>query len=161
MAYTIKELGEIIGRKPAMIYNYFNEDEEAKAFYYSHREKGKRGGFVYDDEVLERLKIKVGMSNGVVGSIIEKEEPNLTELTPPHSVRANEATENELNNLKIKYDELKEAYEKVESERQELLKQNGNLLLLLSQEKAEKQMLLPAPRKSIREKIRSLFKKEE
>ena len=161
MAYTIKELGEIIGRKPAMIYNYFNEDEEAKAFYYSHRKKGKRGGFVYDDEVLERLKIKVGVSNGVVGSITEKEEPNLTELTPPPIVRANEATENELNNLKIKYDELKTAFEKVESERQELLKQNGNLLLLLSQEKAEKQMLLPAPRKSIREKIRSLFKKEE
>lgn len=158
MGYTVKELGNIIGRKPAMIYNYFNED---RSFFYSHREMGSNGGYVYDDEVLERLKIKVGVSNGVVGSITEKEEPNIMELTPPHSVRANEARENELNDLKIKYDELKETYEKVESERQELLKQNGNLLLLLSQEKAEKQMLLPAPRKSIREKIRSLFKKEE
>lgn len=48
----------------------------------------------------------------------------------------------------------------LEEQINELLKQNGHLLLLLSQEKAEKQQLLPAPKKTFRERFRSLFSNE-
>lgn len=160
MGYTIKEISKIIGRKPAMIYNYFNENEESKSFYYSHREMGANGGYIYDDEALERLKIKVGVSNGVGGSILKNEEQIITEPTPPPSMELEKAKA-DLESIQRKYEELEAKLKEVEAERKQLLEQNGNLLLLLSQEKAEKQRLLPAPRKTIREKIRSLFKKEE
>lgn len=160
MGYTIKEMGKIIGRKPAMIYNYFNENEETKSFYYSHREMGANGGYIYDDEALERLKIKVGVSNGVAGGISQNEDGENLKHSPAHSVRADEELEKakaELEDIKGKYAELQAEFEKVEAERKELLEQNGNLLLLLSQEKAEKQKLLPPPHKSIGERIRSIF----
>ena len=162
MAYTIKELGEIIERKPAMIYNYFNEDEEAKAFYYSHREKGKRGGFVYDDEVLERLKIKVGVSNGVAGGEIKKEDeenPNITRPLPPKADEELESVKAELEDIKTKYADAQQTIVKLETELKEMRENNGNLLWLLTQEKLEKQKLLPQPRKTIGERIRGLFHK--
>lgn len=162
MAYTIKELGEIIGRKPAMIYNYFNEDEEAKTFYYSHRVKGSNGGFLYDDEVLERLKIKVGVSNGVAGGEIKKEDEENPNITRPLPLKANEELESvkaELEDVKTKYADAQQTIAKLETELKEMRENNGNLLWLLTQEKLEKQKLLPQPRKTIGERIRGLFHK--
>jgi len=162
MAYTIKELGEIIGRKPAMIYNYFNEDEEAKTFYYSHRIKGSNGGFLYDDEVLERLKIKVGVSNGVAGGEIKKEDEEVLNITRPLPPKADEELERvkaELEDVKTRYADAKQTIEKLETELKEMRENNGNLLWLLTQEKLEKQKLLPQPRKTIGERIRGLFHK--
>ena len=45
-----------------------------------------------------------------------------------------------------------------ETERLELLRQNGALILTLQQEKQEKMLLLPPPKKSFSEKVRSIFK---
>lgn len=157
MGYTVKELGKIIGRKPAMIYNYIKED---RSFFYSHREMGTNGSYLYDDEVLERLKIKVGVSNGVAGEIIEKENEISPQHTPAPSTESEEAIKkliSELEEVKSKYEEIKLKLEQVEAERKQLLEQNGNLLLLLSQEKAEKQKLLPPPHRSIGERIRGFF----
>ena len=162
MTYTIKELGEIIGRKPAMIYNYFNEDEEAKTFYYSHRIKGSNGGFLYDDEVLERLKIKVGVSNGVAGGEIKKEDeevPNITRPLPPKADEELERVKAELEDVKTKYADAQQTIVKLETELKEMRENNGNLLWLLTQEKLEKQKLLPQPRKTIGERIKGLFHK--
>ena len=157
MGYTVRELGEIIGRKPAMIYNYFNEDRD---FFYSHRQMGSNG-YIYDDEVLERLKLRIGVSNGVVEGNSKSKDEESPQPTSPVDVRENneafEAVKAELQELKNKYEELQARMEQVEAERKQLLEQNGHLLLLLSQEKAEKQLLLPPPRKTIGERIRSLF----
>lgn len=124
MGYTVKELGNIIGRKPAMIYNYFNED---RSFFYSHREMGSNGGYVYDDEVLERLKIKVGVSNGVGQDEKETEQQIITKLTPSLEVRANEELERvraELETIQKKYEELEARLKEVDTERKQLLEQN-------------------------------------
>ena len=67
--------------------------------------------------------------------------------------------ETKIDALEAEIKALKAQLEKAEEERAELIKQNGNLLLLLNQEKQEKQLLLPAPKKSIGERIRGLFKK--
>ena len=148
MGYTIKEIGKIIGRKPAMIYNYFNENEETKSFYYSHREMEANGGYIYDDEALERLKIKVGVSNGVAGGISQNEDGENLKHSPAHSVRADEELEKakaELEVIKGKYADLQAEFEKVEAERKELLEQNGNLLLLLSQLQEKNKNYFPRP----------------
>lgn len=159
MGYTVKELGNIIGRKPAMIYNYFNED---RSFFYSHREMGSNGGYVYDDEVLERLKIKVGVSNGEAGGEIKKEDeenPNITRPLPPKADEELESVKAELEDVKTKYADAQQTIVKLETELKEMRENNGNLLWLLTQEKLEKQKLLPPPRKTIGERIRGLFHK--
>ena len=53
---------------------------------------------------------------------------------------------------------LREQLDAKEAERLELLRQNGALILTLQQEKQEKQLLLPAPKKSFGDKVKSLFK---
>ena len=162
MGYTIKEISKIIGRKPAMIYNYFNENEESKSFYYSHREMGANGGYIYDDEALERLKLKVGMSNGVAGGEIKKEDeenPNITRPLPPKADEELESVKAELEDVKTKYADAQQTIVKLETELKEMRENNGNLLWLLTQEKLEKQKLLPPPRKTIGERIRGLFHK--
>ena len=164
MPYTIKELGNIIGRKPAMIYNYFNEDEETKSFYYSHRVKGSNGGYLYDDEVLERLKIKLGVSNGEVVDDIIKEDEETPLPSRPIQSKTDEELESvkaELEDIKVKYADAKETILKLETELKEMRENNGNLLWLLTQEKLEKQKLLPPPRKTIGEKIKALFTRKD
>ena len=82
--------------------------------------------------------------------------------TPPEAPQATareEAAAKEIDALKAEIDALKGQLEKAEGERAELIKQNGNLLLLLNQEKAEKQLLLPPSKKSIGERIKAIFRK--
>ena len=171
MGYSIKELGNIIGRKPAMIYNYFNENEETKAFYYSHREMGANGAYVYDDEALERLKLKIGVSNVVGEGDLKNADGDSPQHSPAPSNQEVEALKLELEVLKGKYEALQSDFERAkgqiatlerekslveanferaERERVMLLEQNGIALLSLSK-------MLPSPRKTIGERIKDFF----
>ena len=53
---------------------------------------------------------------------------------------------------------LREQLEAKEAERMELLRQNGALILTLQQSQAEKMLLLPPPKKSLADKVKSIFK---
>lgn len=163
MGHTMSELSEIIDRKPAMIYNYFNESEESKSFYYSHRQARKKGGYVYDDEVLERLKKRVGVEGDVPTQKTVSEDEKIPKDTAPRADDSTnyikEALENKISELQEKCAKYETEIARLNSENQELIRQNSNILLLLSQEKQEKQALLPAPKISIAKRIRSLFNK--
>lgn len=71
-----------------------------------------------------------------------------------------EKLESELDALQAQIDALNKKLSESEEERKELLRQNGALLLMLQQEKQERALLLPAPRKTIAEKLKGLFKKD-
>ena len=156
--YTMKELCEIIDRKPSMVYNYIKED---KQFYEQHRKKDNKKGFLYDEEVLTRLKEKIGVSNGVGWGNSKNEDGNNPQYTAPSSQpqeeEANIKLKKELEKLKAECAELQARCEKLEAENKDLREQNGNILWLLTQEKLEKQKLLPQPRKSIVGRIKELF----
>lgn len=62
--------------------------------------------------------------------------------------------------LHAQIDELKAQLKAKEEERVELLRQNGALILTVSQLQQEKMLLLPAPKKSFSEKVKSLFSKK-
>lgn len=79
--------------------------------------------------------------------------------TPTEAPEGESQYKDTINALQAKIDALEAKLEAAEAERRELVAQNGNLLLLLSQEKQEKQLLLPAPKKTIGERIKSLFRK--
>lgn len=154
--YTMKQLCEIVDRTQSMLYNYIKADKE---YFESHRRKDSKKGFLYDEEALMRIKEKIGVSNDVVWGNSNEENQNIPLDTPPSNLPQEEETKTELEKLKEENAKLKEELEKVEAERKQLLEQNGNLLLLLSQEKAEKQKLLPPPRKTIGERIKSIFRR--
>ena len=71
------------------------------------------------------------------------------------------ALQAEIKALQSELDALRKQLDAKEEERKELLRQNGALLLMLQQEKQEKMLLLPAPKKTISERVRGLFHKQE
>ena len=159
--YTLKELCHILDRSSAALYLYFKEDED---FFSAHKEKRSKGGFLYDEEVLEHLKKRIGVEDGAA-------YPNTKDATAAEPETEAPPEKEEVSALKLQLEgrieellnekeELQARLEKVESEREELLRQNGQLLLLLGQEKAEKQLLLkaPPPTRHFRERVKNFFK---
>lgn len=163
--YTIREITGIVDRTEATLYSYMREDTD---FFEAHRRKQTKGGYLYDEKAVERLKMRCGVSLGVVEGIFKTEDGE----NPQHTAPANEeleALKSKLEEITNKYEALQADFARVEGERVELMRQNGlrseeinHLLLLISQEKAEKEkimLMLPTPRKTIGERIRELFRK--
>lgn len=169
--YSIKEITKIVDRTEQSIYAYIRTEQD---FFNEHREKHSKGGYRYDEEAIKRLKKRFGVEDGEgIGENFSKDanSPLLTAPSIDDELRQmsqeKERLSAELEEMKGKFKALQADFEKVEGERVELLRQNGlktdeinHLLLLLSQEKAEKQALLPPPRRTIGEKIKSLFRRE-
>ena len=104
------------------------------------------------------------MSNGEVVDDIIKEDEETPLPSRPIPSKTNEELESvkaELEDIKVKYADAKETILKLETELKEMRENNGNLLWLLTQEKLEKQKLLPPPRKTIGEKIKALFTRKD
>lgn len=91
-----------------------------------------------------------------------KETPSLNEILS--EVRESnesplDALKAENDALKAEIDVLRKQLDDKEAERLEMFRQNSALLLMLQQEKQEKMLLLPQPRKSLGDKVKALFKK--
>ena len=71
------------------------------------------------------------------------------------------ALESELEAKEAEIKRLNDLLAAKETERIELLNQNGALILTLQQEKQEKMLLLPAPRKPFKERFKSIFKSSD
>lgn len=69
-----------------------------------------------------------------------------------------DALQTKIDALHAEIDILRRQLEEKEEERKELIRQNGALILTLQQEKQEKQLFLPAPKKTLGEKIKGIFK---
>ena len=69
-----------------------------------------------------------------------------------------DALQAEIGTLHAEIDTLRKQLDAKEEERKELIRQNGALILTLQQEKQEKQLFLPAPKKSFGDKVKSIFK---
>jgi len=69
------------------------------------------------------------------------------------------ALERKIAALEAEIETLRKQLEKTEAEKNEILRQNGEVLLLLQMEKQEKQLYLPAPKKTLADRVKSLFHK--
>lgn len=135
--YTIKELCNLVDRTAPTIYAYMKKDEETKSFFVNHRKVSTKGGYLYDEEVLELLKNQYSVSDAVTHGEKETEKQE-NPHTNPAPIPDNEAILKELEEVKAKYAALQTNFD-------ELLRQNGNLSdslktinLILAQEKKEK-----------------------
>lgn len=70
------------------------------------------------------------------------------------------ALESEIEEKKAEITRLNDLLTAKEAERKELLTQNGALILTIQQLQQEKMLLLPAPKKTIGEKVKSFFHKD-
>ena len=95
---------------------------------------------------------------GAEASNTEK-SPLESPVTGQPPVSQENALKAEITALKAEIATLKEQLNAKEEERKELIRQNGALILTLQQEKQEKQLFLPAPKKTIGEKLKAIFKK--
>ena len=87
----------------------------------------------------------------------EKSPLETSSTDRPHESQ-NDALHAQIDALKAEIDALKKELDAKEAERKELIRQNGALILTLQQEKQEKQLFLPAPKKSFSDKVKSIFK---
>ena len=121
------------------------------------RERKKRGnGYQYSSDVLAWLLTYYGKEE----TMEEKRETRESAAEPQESPsEGQEAADKETHAaevetaLRAKIERLRAMLEEERKERQEMVRQNAQLLLLLSQEKQEKQLFLPAPKKSIWERL--------
>ena len=174
--YTIKEVEIIISRTAPTIYAYMRSDDETRSFFAEHRQKRQKGGYLYDDEAIERLKNRFGVADGVPVGEIENENGDFPLSVPAPSTeidrlsRENVALSVELEDLKGKYQALQSDFDRVNGQMVELLRQNAlkddeinRLLLIIQEEKQEKKqimLMLPPPKKTIGERIKALFRQE-
>ena len=90
-----------------------------------------------------------------------QENPSLNRKEEVQENSNTSALEAEIEALKAEIEALRKQLSDKEAERLELLRQNGALILTLQQEKQEKMLLLPAPKKSLGEKVKSIFRKDK
>lgn len=167
--YTINELATICKVSKQSIYNLIKKNKE----FVNQNSKRNQRTIYYNQSVLDFLldyyhlednapsdKIlyeKIGggdHSPEAENSLVQtssKDEPTESRITD---------YESQIATLKAEIDKLQQDLAAKEEERKELLKQNGALILALSQEKQEKMLLLPAPKKPFGERVKSLFHKE-
>ena len=94
-------------------------------------------------------------------STIKKSNEEEGQNAPVKSAREEEGQESlkaEISALKAEIDTLKAQLEAKEKERLELLRQNGALILTIQQAQQERMLLLPTPKKSFADKVKSMFK---
>ena len=154
--YTIEDLASKAGVSKQSIYNLLSKDKE----FINNNSRKQQRKIKYSQAVLDMILEYYGKSSQAAEQPQETAEAaRATDPTEPEKPGEEiEALRAQIEALKQEIAEKDELLAKKEQERQELLKQNGLTLLLLQQEKQEKQLLLPAPKKSL---WKRLFGKSE
>ena len=166
--YTIKELATSCQVSTQSIYNLKDKNKE----FFKQNSKRNQRTIYYNQAVLDFLLEYYHLDNGTSNAetLIEKKlgggHPSSDEENSSFSTSfKDELTESRIKEyedqiaaLKAEVESLKTDLVAKEAERQELIKQNGILILTLSQEKQEKLLLLPAPKKTFSEKIKTFLK---
>ena len=147
--YTINEISSIVKVSKQSLYNLIKKNQS------------------FVNENSRRIQRKVYYNQSVLDFFVSyyhgegaPETPKTAEDLSP-SVDSTEALKAEIDALKAEIDTLRKQLATKEEEHKELIHQNGALILTISQLQQEKMLLLPAPKKSIGERIKGLFHAQE
>lgn len=141
--YTVEDISTICKRSKQAIYNLVK----------ANREFINNNSITYQRKKMYNQDALLFFTNYYQ---VEAPEVDTLNETIKQEARSIEELQTEVKQLKEEVDTLKQLLEDKESERKELLQQNGALILTLQQEKQEKMLLLPAPRKTIGEWMKGL-----
>lgn len=161
--YQMKELSSIVKKTPQAIHELIKRNQEFSSVINDNSIKKGRLRF-YNQVVLDWLinHYQVGSETEAAlgGEIIETDVQEIPEPTPPGTPDTSAELENlrqEVKRLTEENERLRAAYDKAETERGELMKQNGVLALTLQQVQQEKMLYLPAPKKPFGERVRDFI----
>ena len=175
--YTIKDIAEACGVSKQAVYKLI--DKHSQLVDTSTVKRGRKVFYSQPllDFCLTHYRGELSTSEGVKSL----EKPRIDAAEAAECVNRQPSTASEVDRLTSEVDrltaevdklkkknkrlkatvkELENLLEQSEAERAELIKQNGIALLALSQEKQEKRLLLPEPRKPLREKVKGLFSRK-
>jgi len=160
--YTIEDLSSKCKVSKQSIYSLIKKNQE-----FVKQNSIKRGKKIkYNQAVLNHFLDYYGVKEEEQPSPDAPEDARIAENASiegeePSSNTTNEDTaEEKIKALESQIEALKQELAASKEANSELIRQNGQLLLLLQEEKQEKMRLLPAPRKSIGERISNFFKKK-
>ena len=128
---------------------YYNQDAMDFFISYYHPEQTQEITNDYINQTTAETRAPEG------GKKPSVEAPQ--EDKPPEDINA---LQRKIDALEAELKSLRKQLDASEAEKKELLRQNGEVLLLLQMEKQEKQLFLPAPRKTLTDKVKSLFHKK-
>ena len=152
---TIEELSKTCDITVSSLYNLFKKNRafiNQNSKRYGHKIKYNQAVL---DFCLEYYQKQYAAEGGETRPAESENKPADASL----SADGGETAKEDITALKAQIAALEEKLAAKENECAELIKQNGACLLLLSQEKAEKQLFLPAPKKSFTEKLKGIFGK--
>lgn len=179
--YTINQISSACKVSKQSLYKFINKNKtfinenstrNHRIIYYNQAAMDFFLAYYQPDRKAEDEKIPVSD----IDTDTDKKEPDFLMNTDIAEVQAKnppveaqneeEPPEGQLNPLQRKIDALEAEIEALrkrldasEAEKKELLRQNGEVLLLLQMEKQEKQLLLPAPKKTLADRVKNLFHK--
>lgn len=176
--YSMKQLQTITGKPPQTINRLMRKNDSLVELLPEHRKKLENGQVFYDDVILDWLKEYFQLEtissqeenkNDEKADTInnEEEKKKLSNETLIDELRSqineleelvntkDEIIQNKVNEISKLEKELNDK----EAERLHFISLNSQLTALLAAEKQEKQLLLPPPKKTIGERIKAFFKK--
>lgn len=143
--YNISNLSTFTGKSKQSLYKLIKQND---AFFASHRQKEQQN--VYFDEEAKAWFLKHYGIEEDASKTDAREEKNQGSTSSKDYLQ-------KIQELEEQVADLKERLRLAEEDHRELMKQHSLALLALQQEKQEKLMLLPAPKKTITERIKGLF----
>ena len=163
--YNIKILCEKANISQQTFYRLLRENDDFRELVEKNKQK-KGNGFRYSEAVLDWLRdyrgIEPEQQQDPTAAATEAKpvEASETPAEPPVWADREKELLNQIAALEREITRLTAALDDKEQERKALFLQNANLLMLLTQEKAEKQALLPPPQQPklpLGQRIRAFF----
>lgn len=140
--YTINEIASKTKVSLQSLYTLIKKNKE---FINDHSRRKQRKVF-YDQEAFDFFMEYYGQES-------HDETPSEGTETAPEDEKKESESQEQISALKAEIEALKAKLEDTEKERKELLQQNGALILTIQQQQQEKMLLLPAPRKTIWDRV--------
>lgn len=160
--YTMHEITAKVNRSEQAIYRLMKSNNELKAIISEHSYKVGGRRTLYGSTVLDWLKEYYNVVQASSEAPDAPPDVEQAEVDPEDNAQHEAeiaALRAEIAALQRDVESLRSDLALKEQERQALFVSNGQLLLLLSQEKQEKQALLPKPRQPFTNKLIALFKR--
>lgn len=169
--YTVEDLARSCQVSKQSIYNLINKNKD-----FVNENTRKQGRKIkYNQAVLDLFLDYYGKEEaaaaGGTDTAAAQEQPTEAQETPLEAADAADgeippaidvkAAESQIAALQAEVAALKQQLADKEEERKELLRQNGALILTMQQQQQERMFLLPAPKKSLGERLKGLFSKDK
>ena len=154
--YSIEDLAKLCKVSKQSIYNLIKKNRD-----FIEKNSIRKGKKVkYNQEVLNLFLDYYGLKETEV-SPPDETTPKITPEQPSTTPTIEYNAEDKIKALESEIEALKTELARLREENNQLIKQNGQVLLLLQEEKTEKLKLLPAPKKTIRERIGNFLRNEK